>query len=197
MNTSTPQTEHTSPIWQHDWALAERLKHGDRKAYASAYRDYHPAMVGIARQYVEHSLAEDAAQSAWVAALERMHQFEGRSTLKTWLCRITINMALTARRKRQKEITVSAARWSALADESRHAHPEEALSAPELALDSARTLHNVDEKMRRMNRAQANALYLRATSAIDGKQISESLALSHANMRVMLHRARNQLSACR
>lgn len=197
MNTSTPQTKHTSPIWQHDWALAERLKHGDRKAYASAYRDYHPAMVGIARQYVEHSLAEDAAQSAWVAALERMHQFEGRSTLKTWLCRITINMALTARRKRQKEITVSAARWSALADESHHAHPEEALSAPELALDSARTLHNVDEKMRRMNRAQANALYLRATSAIDGKQISESLALSHANMRVMLHRARNQLSACR
>lgn len=197
MNTSTPQTKHTSPIWQHDWALAERLKHGDRKAYASAYRDYHPAMVGIARQYVEHSLAEDAAQSAWVAALERMHQFEGRSTLKTWLCRITINMALTARRKRQKEITVSAARWSVLADESHHAHPEEALSAPELALDSARTLHKVDEKMRRMNRAQANALYLRATSAIDGKQISESLALSHANMRVMLHRARNQLSACR
>lgn len=197
MNTSKPQTKHTSPTWQHDWALAERLKHGDRKAYASAYRDYHPAMVGIARQYVEHSLAEDAAQSAWVAALERMHQFEGRSTLKTWLCRITINMALTARRKRQKEITVSAARWSALADESHHAYPEEALSAPELALDTARTLHNVDEKMRRMNRAQANALYLRATSAIDGKQISESLALSHANMRVMLHRARNQLSPCR
>jgi len=197
MSLSTPQTKHTSPIWQHDWALAERLKHGDRKAYANAYRDYHPTMVGIARQYVEHSLAEDAAQSAWVAALERMHQFEGRSTLKTWLCRITINMALTARRKHQKEITVSAARWSALADESHHAQPKEALSAPELALDTARTLHNVDEKMRRMNRAQANALYLRATSAIDGKQISESLALSHANMRVMLHRARNQLSACR
>ncbi|MAK45531.1 MAG: glutaredoxin [Spongiibacter sp.] len=30
-----------------------------------------------------------------------------------------------------------------------------------------------------------------------GRQISESLALSHANMRVMLHRARNQLSPCR
>lgn len=197
MSLSAPQTQHAPHNWQHDRALAERLKRGDRKAYARAYHDYHPAMVGIARQYVEHSLAEDAAQSAWVAALERMHQFEGRSTLKTWLCRITINMALTARRKHRKEITVSAVRWSALVDESHYSHPDDALSDPELALDTARTLHNVDAKMRRMNRAQANALYLRATSAIDGKQISESLALSHANMRVMLHRARNQLSPCR
>ncbi len=176
-------------------ALVNKLKQGDQGAYDAAYRRYHKSMVGMACQYVDRSLAEDVAHDAWVAALKSIGQFEGRSTLKTWLCRITANMAFRARRMRQREIPASGFLVE-VSDESSHdSARHRSLSDPELALDSARSQQRLSVLMKRMNRTQANALYLKGTSAMDGHQISDVLSVSHSNLRVILHRARNELAA--
>jgi RNA polymerase sigma-70 factor (ECF subfamily) len=45
--------------------------------------------------------AEDAVQEAYVRAFSRLHEFEGRSALSTWLTRIVANEALGRLRKRR------------------------------------------------------------------------------------------------
>ena len=40
------------------------------------------------------ALAEDAVQEAFISAFRGLDKFEGRSSLKTWLHRITVSAAL-------------------------------------------------------------------------------------------------------
>ena len=47
----------------------------------------------------DRGLAEDAVQDAFLAAFRGLDGFEGRSSLKTWLHRITVNAALDLLRK--------------------------------------------------------------------------------------------------
>lgn len=46
--------------------------------------------------------AEEAVQAAYVSAFSSMHSFEGRSSLSTWLTRITVNEALGRVRSEQR-----------------------------------------------------------------------------------------------
>lgn len=46
--------------------------------------------------------AEEAVQSAYLKAFDRIGEFEGRSALSTWLTRIAINEALQRRRSSQR-----------------------------------------------------------------------------------------------
>lgn len=190
-----PTNGDTPSNWQRESALVDQLKAGDQTAFRSAYRLYHQAMVCMASQYVDRSLAEDVAHDAWMAALKAIDKFEGRSTLKTWLCRITANMAFKAYRKRQREIPASPFLTS-VSDESNGGNAKQrSLSEPELALHTSRVQKRVSVVMKRMNRTQANALYLKGASSMDGQQISDMLAVSHTNLRVILHRARTELAA--
>ena len=47
------------------------------------------------RMLCDRGLAEDAVQEAFMAAFRGLDRFEGRTTLKTWLHRITVNAPLT------------------------------------------------------------------------------------------------------
>jgi RNA polymerase sigma-70 factor, ECF subfamily len=50
--------------------------------------------------------AEDAVQDGWCRAYIKLHTFQGRSSLSTWLARIIINSALMIRR-RNKHVQIS------------------------------------------------------------------------------------------
>jgi len=47
--------------------------------------------------------AQDFAQSAWTLALQCLHQFEGRSSMFTWVCKIAVNVERESRRRRSAE----------------------------------------------------------------------------------------------
>ena len=51
------------------------------------------------RMLCDRGLAEDAVQEAFIDAFRRLESFEGRSSLKTWLHRITVNASLTKLRQ--------------------------------------------------------------------------------------------------
>ncbi|MDX2424718.1 MAG: sigma-70 family RNA polymerase sigma factor, partial [Cycloclasticus sp.] len=57
-------------------------------------------MIAVAQRLLtDRALAEDAVQEAFVAAFRNYDKFEKRSSLKTWLHRITVNAALMKLRK--------------------------------------------------------------------------------------------------
>ena len=81
----------------------EALRNGDPAAFQLLYLQHRPWMLAIARRYVkDQALAEDCVQDAFISAYRHRHSFEGRSSLKSWLHRITINAALMKLRTRRR-----------------------------------------------------------------------------------------------
>ena len=76
--------------------LVEALRAGDEAAFKELIERYHASFVRVAQAYVPtRALAEEVAQETWLAVLEGIGRFEGRSSLKTWLFRILTNRAKT------------------------------------------------------------------------------------------------------
>ena len=82
----------------------ERLRAGDRAAFALVVKHYHPRLLGAARTLLQPADAEEAVQDGWIAAHRALPKFEGRSALLTWLTRIVINQARMQLRKSGREV---------------------------------------------------------------------------------------------
>lgn len=80
-------------------AYYELLQKYESMVYSTCYR-----MLGDKLE------AEEAAQDTFLRIFHKIHQFEGRSTFKTWMFRIVYNFCLTRRRKlatkRERDETV-------------------------------------------------------------------------------------------
>lgn len=175
----------------------EALQSGDPRGFDEAYRAYHPVMLRVARRYSSPSVAEDVTQEAWLAAINAISSFEGRSSLKTWLCRIVVNKALSSWREHRREFpaTPSLELLSESSPEFCSLGPPSHLSEPEMAVQRTRVRDQIRVEMKTMNRDHANALLLKGMSALTGSQVSDVLDISHGNLRVILHRARSELAA--
>src|ERR671933_1728466 len=89
--------------------LVAALRAGDETAFAALVDRYHASLVRLARMYVrERSVAEEVAQETWLAVLNGIDRFEGRSSLKTWLFRILTNIAKTRAQREGRTLPFSA-----------------------------------------------------------------------------------------
>src|SRR5512145_666796 len=101
-DSSSPPPGHIpAPRSPHRYTSSEadelsRLRQGNQATFAELVRRLHPTMVRVASGYVSsRAVAEEVAQDTWVAVIEQLDRFEGRSSLKTWILRILTNKAKT------------------------------------------------------------------------------------------------------
>ena len=66
---------------------------GDRTALGELARRHEASLLGVASGLLGGcpSLASDAVQETWMRVIRYGHSFNGRSCLRTWLYRITVN----------------------------------------------------------------------------------------------------------
>src|SRR5690349_11144336 len=89
-------------------ALLGALRAGDEAAFAQLVDHYAPSMLRVARGYVpSREIAEEVVQETWIALLKGIDKFEGRSSLRTWLFTVMINIA-KARGVRERRDTDTA-----------------------------------------------------------------------------------------
>jgi RNA polymerase sigma-70 factor (ECF subfamily) len=75
--------------------LVERLKAGDERAFEELVETYRERVYRVAWRILrDDESAEDAAQEAFIKVFRHIRRFEGRSSVYTWLYRITVNIAL-------------------------------------------------------------------------------------------------------
>jgi RNA polymerase sigma-70 factor, ECF subfamily len=75
--------------------LVERLKAGDETAFEELVKAYRERLYRVAWRILrDDESAEDAAQEAFIKVYRHIARFEERSSLYTWMYRITVNIAL-------------------------------------------------------------------------------------------------------
>src|SRR5436190_14210297 len=92
-----------------DANLVARLRAGDEDAFEQLVESYYGMMLTIAQSYVKtRAVAEEVIQDAWLGVLEGLNRFEGRSSLKTWIISIVINIAKTRSVREARSIPFAA-----------------------------------------------------------------------------------------
>ncbi|HLO28682.1 MAG TPA: sigma-70 family RNA polymerase sigma factor [Anaerolineales bacterium] len=85
-----------------DRIAVSRIKQGDLSALEGLVERYQVQAVHAAYAIIyDRTLAEDVAQTAFVKALERIHQFDEERPFAPWFFRIVVNDAVKAARKQK------------------------------------------------------------------------------------------------
>jgi RNA polymerase sigma-70 factor (ECF subfamily) len=189
--------------------LLDALRSGDEAAFRDLVVRHQAAMVRVAAAYVpSRAVAEEVVQETWLAVLEGLHRFEGRSSLKTWMFRILINRAKTRGVREHRSIPVSAFHSDDDGDDDPSVDPERFLPAdhrwaghwaappeswrdlPADQLTAKETLAVVEEAIRRLPVQQRRVISLRDVEGWTPEEVCDLLDLTEGNQRVLLHRAR-------
>jgi RNA polymerase sigma-70 factor (ECF subfamily) len=83
--------------------LALRHRYGDPTAFEEVYRRHADMVFGLAlRLSGEREEAADLAQETFLRVYRHLGRFAGRSSLKTWIYRITVNCCRSKLRRRSR-----------------------------------------------------------------------------------------------
>jgi len=190
-------------------ALIAALRRGDEAAFAAVVDRYTPAMLRVARGYVpSQEIAEEVVQETWIALIKGVDKFESRSSLRTWLFAVMINIAkgrgIRERRDADAEVaaytggTVDPTRFRGSDDElgdwkNREEAPKPFPETPESSLLASELVDVAKSGLERLPDRQRMVVTLRDMLGFDSNEVCELLDISAANQRVLLHRGRAAL----
>lgn len=189
-----------------DTALEAELLPGLRQQEARSFQRlverYTGAILGLARSLVGDAIADEVVQEAWMSAHKALPRFEGRSSLKTWLLRITANEARSRLRRESRMVSLEAlspggegvlegrfnasGEWQIPPSQWQDDGPEALLTRSEMGDCIEVTLEALPE-------AQQAVFVLRDLEHQSFEEICNILDISASNARVLLHRSRTRL----
>ena len=200
-----------------DDVLVDALLQGDGDAFAWLLDTYDAPLRRLARMYVAtDAVAQDVVGDTWVAVIRGLERFERRSSLKTWLFRILMNIARTRGAREHRTLPFSSAAGALdegsgpAVDPSRFLAPDDpqqpgAWAAPpvpwdekpEATLLAKETLAGIGAAIAELPPAQREVITLRDVEGWSAAEVCNALDISETNQRVLLHRARAKVrQAC-
>ncbi len=207
-----------SPASASDAAVVEALRRGDEEAFARLVDQLHASLRRIARLYVSsQAVADEVVQDTWLAVIQGVWAFEGRSSLKTWIFRILINRAKTRAVREGRTVPM----LEPGADDTHSTAPEDTYDLGRKE-DDAGADHSsgvpqggswlpdpgpspesrvLTEEARVQIRAAIDALppsqrmviTMRDLEGCSSEEVCNVLGVSDTNQRVILHRARSKV----
>ena len=88
--------------------LLKLSKQGDHKAFQRLVACFEQPIAVVVKGILgDCAEAEDVGQEVFIRFYQSMHQFNGKSTLKTYLIRIAINLSLNEIKKRKSSLSIS------------------------------------------------------------------------------------------
>ncbi|MDQ3957612.1 MAG: sigma-70 family RNA polymerase sigma factor [Actinomycetota bacterium] len=158
------------------------FQQGGLDAYEEIYRLYSPRIRRVcARMLKNPQDVEEATQETFLKAYQALGRFNGRYQLGAWLARIASNVCLDQLRARSRGAT-----QIALSDEHESAGTER---GPEEIVVGANP--RVQEAIADIQPLHAEALRLRALGGLSHREMAGQLAMTPAQVKALLHRARS------
>jgi len=172
----------------------EALQQGDRGEFVRLVEQYSPMIYRLGSKMLDNPQdVEDMLQETFIKAYRHLGDFDGRSSLSTWLYRIATNEALMAMRRKQPD-TISFDEPQAGETE-----PQEPLQIvdwccmPEQELMSAEGRAYLDKAVEGLPTSLRVVFLLRDIEGLSTRETAEVLTLSEMAVKTRLSRARLQL----
>ena len=179
-----------------DGDLLERIRHGSREALEELVARHQPWIYNIALRMVYHAQdAEDATQEVLIKILTKLSTFEGRSSFRTWLYRITVNHVLNMKRGRLEEFGWTFESYGSGLSNAPDLDLPDQRSVPvdvQLLVDEAR-IGCSSGMLLCLDREQRLVYILGAIFGVSDVVGAELLEISRDNFRQKLSRARRDL----
>jgi RNA polymerase sigma-70 factor (ECF subfamily) len=182
----------------------QALISGDELAFAQLVARMNGPLMRLASGYVrDHAIAEDVVQETWVTCLDRIGSFEGRSSFKTWICGIALNIARSRRRRERRWLPFTSWGWDdrkprgPSVDPNRFGgdgmwkqRPDAWTNVPESQLLGAETMRRLRDAIDSLSPRHREVIVLRDVAGLDASDVARLLGITAENERVRLHRAR-------
>jgi RNA polymerase sigma-70 factor (ECF subfamily) len=207
MNRPAPAQRTAAPPPPQDEAeLVRRLKSGDRQAFAALVALHGGGLLRLAMTFMkDKSLAQEIVQDTWLAALDGIETFEGRSALRTWLFHITANKARTRLSREGRSVPFSS--LTSTDDDDAGVSPDRfdqrgmwkdppgpwSEENPERLAQGAQTRAVIEQAIAQLPDSQRAVITLRDIEELDPDEICGLLGITLNNQRVLLHRARTKV----
>jgi RNA polymerase sigma-70 factor (ECF subfamily) len=162
-------------------------------------------MLRLALSRVEsRAVAEEVVQDAWLTVFRSLDRYERRSTFRTWVLGIVVNLARSRARAERREVPLVSESAPSL-DPARFlpaAHPRwphhwgvepASWRTPEDELLAAETRKVILEAIDALPPAQREVIVLRDVEGVASTDVCNILALTDTHQRVLLHRARSRV----
>jgi len=175
--------------------VIDKLRSGDPQALRQMIEQYQPMVLRTAKGFVKSTEdARDVTQEVFIDVITNINKFGGKSSLSTWIYRITVNRSLNFLRKNKKRRIF----WNpvqedgdrvdpsnGIADSSRN-NPSDILEQKELSIALHRALNSLPEK-------QQIAFTLAEFDDLSYKEIAEVMETSLSSVESLIFRARKKL----
>jgi RNA polymerase sigma-70 factor (ECF subfamily) len=173
----------------------EALKTGDREAFTRLVDETSGHTYRVALQILgDEQDAEDVLQETYIKAFRALPNFEGRSSVTTWLYRIAVNEALMLVRKRKPQtIPIDDNDPFDAQAESEGMEIVDFCCLPEGELLSSESRGFLDQAIRYLPANLRVVFVMRDLEGMSIQETSEALGLTENNVKTRLLRARLRL----
>ena len=173
-----------------DLEIIEKINHGDVKLFEILIRRYNPFLYKIGRTYrYNHQDTEDLMQDAYVNTFFSLKKFEHRSSFKTWITRIMLNLCYQRKHKLsfKNEIT-----GDDIQNEKSNIMFHQSTNNEKITVNKelGRVLENAIQQIPEDYRI---VFSLRELNGLSVAETAEALNISESNVKVRLNRAKTML----
>ena len=173
-----------------DLEIIEKINDGDAKLFEILIRRYNPFLYKIGRTYrYNHQDTEDLMQDAYINTFFSLKKFEHRSSFKTWITRIMLNLCYQRKHKLsfKNEITgddIQNEKSNIMFHQS--TNNEKITVNKELGRVLENAIHQIPEDYRIV-------FSLRELNGLSVAETAEALNITESNVKVRLNRAKTML----
>lgn len=148
------------------------------------YQEHYPKVHRLCLGYVngDEALASDLTQDVFIKVWEHLDEFQQKSSIGTWIYRITVNVCLLFIRKSKKKKKIS---FTEIKDD---ATVQEENDNQNRLQQMYACIHKLKETER--------IIILLVLEGLPQKEIAEVTGHSHQNIRVLVHRIKEKLTKC-
>ncbi len=158
--------------------------------FLDIYEQHQHLVFNLCLQYLQNKQeAEEAAQDVFVKIHQKLASFEGKSSLKTWVYRITINHCLDVLRARQRHKRFGG--FLSFFDE-KSPDPTD-FDHPGVLLEDRESLETLFKKINQLPENQRTALILKYLDELPQREIADIMQISEKAVESLLMRAKSNL----
>ncbi len=200
------EISHNSKSWQ-DLSSEEKERKGreDEKFLISLIKGqdsaglrvligkYHEKLFAVANRICNNPAdSEEVLQDVYMIAMKKIDKFQERSTLSTWLYRITVNAALMKlRSQRFSKFTVNFENLASVqTDDDNMFRFDEDARLPDDTLLTRELYDQIQDSVETLPEIYQNVFFLRDIQGFSIKETSEMLETTPAAIKSRLHRSR-------